>query len=267
MLRLGRYQSTSAPTRAQRADQHRRRGDAVDVVVAVDGDPAAAADVAEDPLRRLPEAAERVERVLVGRRQERARGRGLAMPRRTSTWASTPDTPSSRGRRSAAANSYGSRVRRASWWITRQCMDCGPDGTAAAQQFSGVWDERSRGYPVGRRWRRKRGRDEGSWRGAPVWRCRGRLRRRRTPSRPTAAGEARRARQVDAAADAACKKANKAIAKRGWPVNLIDLDRLTVRAVTDVRAASKTIRRRRRRRARRSGCRPFVQSAQGARRR
>jgi hypothetical protein len=47
---------------------------------------------------------------------------------------------------------------------------------------------------------------------------------------------------VDADADAACEKANKAIAKRGWPVNLVDLDRLTVRAVTDVQAASKTIR-------------------------
>jgi hypothetical protein len=44
-----------------------------------------------------------------------------------------------------------------------------------------------------------------------------------------------------AKADAACKKSNDAIAKRGWPGNLIDLDRLSVRAANDVREASGTI--------------------------
>lgn len=44
-------------------------------------------------------------------------------------------------------------------------------------------------------------------------------------------------------ADAACRKSNAGIAKRGWPANLVDLDRLTVRAISDVREASTAIRR------------------------
>jgi hypothetical protein len=40
----------------------------------VDGDPAAAADVLQDPLGRLPQPAEGVQRVLVGGLQECARG-------------------------------------------------------------------------------------------------------------------------------------------------------------------------------------------------
>jgi hypothetical protein len=59
--------------RAQRADEHGGGGHAVDVVVAVDGDPGVAPDVADDALGRLPETAERVQRVLVGGLQERAR--------------------------------------------------------------------------------------------------------------------------------------------------------------------------------------------------
>src|SRR5688572_6746069 len=36
--------------------------------------------------------------------------------------------------------------------------------------------------------------------------------------------------------DAACRKANDAIADRGWPVNLVDLDRLVVRGIDDAQA-------------------------------
>ena len=61
-------------------------------------------------------------------------------------------------------------------------------------------------------------------------------------------------------ADAACKKANTSIAKRGWPVNLVDLDRLTIRAVTDVQAASKTIRAQKPPTGSEKKVRPFVQS-------
>jgi hypothetical protein len=61
-------------------------------------------------------------------------------------------------------------------------------------------------------------------------------------------------------ADAACEKANEAIAKRGWPVNLVDLDRLTVRAVTDVQAASKTIRAQKAPAGSEDKVKPFVQS-------
>jgi hypothetical protein len=43
-------------------------------------------------------------------------------------------------------------------------------------------------------------------------------------------------------ADGACKKANAAIAERGFPVSLVDLDRLTVRAIADVQGATKAIR-------------------------
>ena len=41
--------------------------------------------------------------------------------------------------------------------------------------------------------------------------------------------------------DAACSKANEAIAARGWPVDLVDLDRLVVRGIDDAQAAIKTI--------------------------
>ncbi len=61
-------------------------------------------------------------------------------------------------------------------------------------------------------------------------------------------------------ADAACEKSNKAIAKRGWPVNLVDLDRLTVRAVTDIGAASKTIRAQKPPAGSEKKVQPFVQS-------
>jgi hypothetical protein len=41
--------------------------------------------------------------------------------------------------------------------------------------------------------------------------------------------------------DAACRKANDAIADRGWPADLIDLDRLVVRGIADAQQAIKTI--------------------------
>jgi vacuolar-type H+-ATPase subunit I/STV1 len=61
-------------------------------------------------------------------------------------------------------------------------------------------------------------------------------------------------------ADAACKKANDAIADRGWPVNLVDLDRLTVRAIADVQAATKTIRSQKAPAGSEDKVRPFVKS-------
>lgn len=60
-------------------------------------------------------------------------------------------------------------------------------------------------------------------------------------SEPTAAEKrAAKARWVQHV-DAACRKAGGAIAGRGWPRNLIDLDRLVVRGIDDAQAAIKTI--------------------------
>jgi hypothetical protein len=63
------------------------------------------------------------------------------------------------------------------------------------------------------------------------------------PSKPSAGEQRAALDRWETTADAACQKSNAAIAKRGWPANLIDLDRLTVRAVDDVRKASGTIQR------------------------
>jgi hypothetical protein len=41
--------------------------------------------------------------------------------------------------------------------------------------------------------------------------------------------------------DAACRNANEAISDRGWPADLVDLDRLVVRGIDDAQAAIKTI--------------------------
>ena len=41
--------------------------------------------------------------------------------------------------------------------------------------------------------------------------------------------------------DAACRKANEAIADRGWPADLVDLDRLVVRGIDDAQVAIKEI--------------------------
>jgi hypothetical protein len=41
--------------------------------------------------------------------------------------------------------------------------------------------------------------------------------------------------------DAACRKANEAIADRGWPADLVDLDRLVVRGIDDAQAAIRAI--------------------------
>jgi hypothetical protein len=68
------------PDGPQRAHEDGRGGDAVDVVVAVDGDARAPAGVAEDERRGLAQAAERVERVRVGGGEERLGGRDLGQP-------------------------------------------------------------------------------------------------------------------------------------------------------------------------------------------
>jgi hypothetical protein len=41
--------------------------------------------------------------------------------------------------------------------------------------------------------------------------------------------------------DASCRKANEAIAERGWPADLVDLDRLVVRGIDDAQVAIKEI--------------------------
>jgi len=41
--------------------------------------------------------------------------------------------------------------------------------------------------------------------------------------------------------DSACRKANEAIAERGWPVDLVDLDRLVVRGIDDAQTAIREI--------------------------
>ena len=79
-IRLGRYQSTSAPSVRSARTRIAVAVDAVDVVVAVDRDPRAAGDVAEDHARPRLQAAERVERMRVGGGQERPRGGGVAEP-------------------------------------------------------------------------------------------------------------------------------------------------------------------------------------------
>ena len=42
-------------------------------------------------------------------------------------------------------------------------------------------------------------------------------------------------------ADGVCRKSNEAIADRGWPRNLVELDRMSARAVDDVRQASRAV--------------------------
>ena len=66
--------------RAQRAHEDRGRGDAVDVVVAVDGDARAPADVAEDDPGRLAQPAERLERMRLLGVEEAPRGGRIAQP-------------------------------------------------------------------------------------------------------------------------------------------------------------------------------------------
>jgi hypothetical protein len=62
---------------------------------------------------------------------------------------------------------------------------------------------------------------------------------------PTAAEQrAAKARWVQHV-DATCRKVNAAIAERGWPVDLVDLDRLVVRGIDDVRGGIRAISRER----------------------
>ena len=66
-----------------------------------------------------------------------------------------------------------------------------------------------------------------------------------------------------ARADAACQRANGAIAERGWPVDLVDLDRLTVRAVADVRSGIRAISELPRPEGAEQRVRPFVEELRG----
>jgi hypothetical protein len=58
---------------------------------------------------------------------------------------------------------------------------------------------------------------------------------------PTAAEKRAAASKWIQRVDAACTKANEAISGRGWPTDLVDLDRLVVRGAEDARAAIRTI--------------------------
>ena len=60
-------------------------------------------------------------------------------------------------------------------------------------------------------------------------------------SGPTAAERKAAKQRWVARADAECEKVNKAIADRGWPADLVDLDRLVARGVADARAGLKRI--------------------------
>jgi len=80
------------------------------------------------------------------------------------------------------------------------------------------------------------------------------------PSGPTAQEKRAALDTWTRTADAACEKANTAIGKRGWPVNLVDLDRLTVRAMTDLQGAMKTIRSQRAPVGSEQKVKPFVDS-------
>jgi len=78
--------------------------------------------------------------------------------------------------------------------------------------------------------------------------------------KPSAAEERAALTKWTQAADSDCKKANAAIADRGFPVSLVDLDRLTVRAIADVQTASKAIRARKPPAGSAEKVRPFVKS-------
>src|SRR5215210_8352722 len=120
-------------------------------------------------------------------------------------------------------------------------MHCGPDGTARLSTF------RSLGMSArGVSGVAASAVDRGGMRGskaamvlflAAVAGCGG-------SDKPSAAEQRAALTKWTQAADAACQKANRAIADRGFPVSLVDLDRLTVRAIADAQAAAKTIRER-----------------------
>ena len=79
-MRLGRYQSTSAPSVRSARTRIAVEQIAVDVVVAVHGDARAPRDVAEDRPGAVAQAAEGVERVRLLRGQEPLRRRRIAEP-------------------------------------------------------------------------------------------------------------------------------------------------------------------------------------------
>jgi hypothetical protein len=80
---------------------------------------------------------------------------------------------------------------------------------------------------------------------------------------PTASEKRAALDRWQAKADAACRKANDAIAERGWPANLVDLDRLTVRAIAEVRDASTAIQRMPAPEGSERRVKPFVDSLKG----
>jgi len=82
-------------------------------------------------------------------------------------------------------------------------------------------------------------------------------------SEPTAADRRAALDRWQSAADGACRKGNASIAERGWPVSLVDLDRLTVRAIVDIREASTAIQRLPAPKGSEGRVAPFVQSLKG----
>ena len=92
--------------RPQRAHEDRGRADAVDVVVAVHGDPRARARRGRgSPRRRRARPPKASSGCASSAARKRCAATGSPSPRRTSTCASTCETPSSRPSRSAAAKS------------------------------------------------------------------------------------------------------------------------------------------------------------------
>ena len=193
--------------RAQRAHEHGRGGHAVDVVVAVHGDPGPAPDVREDPPRGVPQPAEGVERMAVGAARKRfarppgRRGRGAPAPAR----ARARPRARPRGAR-RRRTSYGATVKRV--WIARhgrRSVRRPSDGTGMAQRLSGVSGM-------------DRERRSGGW---------------RAEKRAVASKWIQHV-------DAACRRptTHRRARLAGRPV---DLDRLVVRGIDDAQAAISTI--------------------------
>jgi len=82
-------------------------------------------------------------------------------------------------------------------------------------------------------------------------------------SEPSAADQRAALDRWQDGADAACRAGNDKIVKRGWPVSLVDLDRLTVRATADIREASAAIQRMPAPKGAEERVAPFVRSLKG----
>ena len=134
--------------RAQRAHEDRGRAHAVDVVVAVDGDPRPALDVLEDPPRRpSPAPARPPSGCALAGGQERARGLRLPQPAPHQHLREHVRAASSAASRAAAANSYGVTCRRAC--TMRRRLGAREDGNRAhsdmAADFPAGFFERAPG--------------------------------------------------------------------------------------------------------------------------